>query len=121
MRGEGWGEGLFFYLGQQRFEDPVDVLDNVVPDAQDPITEGRQIGVALLIGSGVRVLPTIKFNDQAPVTAGEVDIVRTDWLLADKFEPAKLPTPNPHRSKISFAPHPRPLPASGAREYVTST
>ncbi len=57
--------------------------------------------VALSICKAPRVLSAVKLNNQSPVTAGEIDIVRTDRLLADEFEPAKLPTANPPR-KFGF-------------------
>ena len=41
LRGEGRGEGLFFEFGQQRLENPVQILnDIVIPDAHHAITEG---------------------------------------------------------------------------------
>ena len=51
--------------------------------------------VALSICEAPRVLSAVKLNNQSPVTAGEIDIVRTDRLLADEFEPAELPVANP--------------------------
>jgi hypothetical protein len=50
LRGEGRGEGLFFELGQEGFEDTVEILDDIiVPDADHPITEGAEVAVALLV------------------------------------------------------------------------
>jgi hypothetical protein len=39
------------------------------------------------------VLPAIDFDNEALLAADEIDIERTDRLLAGKFEPAKAATP----------------------------
>jgi hypothetical protein len=39
--GRGWGEGPFFEFGQERFENPIEVIDDfVVPEADHAITKG---------------------------------------------------------------------------------
>ena len=65
MRGEGRGEGRFFELGQERFEHPVEILnDIVVPDADYAITEGAEVAVALLVFQAFRMLPAVEFDNQ---------------------------------------------------------
>jgi hypothetical protein len=39
-------------------------------------------------------LAAIKFDDQAPLTANEVDVVAAHWFLANGFEAAELATTN---------------------------
>jgi hypothetical protein len=41
LRGEGRGEGLFSEFGQKRFENPVEIIEDlVVPDADHAIAKG---------------------------------------------------------------------------------
>ena len=92
LAGRGSGEGLFFEFGQERLENPVQILnDIVVPDADHPITEGTQPAVAPLVFAAFRVLTAVEFDNQTPLAANEVDVISIDGLLADEFEAAKLP------------------------------
>ena len=95
LRGEGRGEGLFFEFGQQRLENPVQILnDIVIPDADHAITEGAQVAVALLVFGVSRMLTAIELDNQMPLATNEVGVVPIDGLQAYKFEAAELPTAN---------------------------
>jgi hypothetical protein len=48
IRGEGWGEGLCFKFIEKRGENPVQILNDViVPEPDNAVTEGMELGVAL--------------------------------------------------------------------------
>ena|SRR6516162_614427 len=47
LAGRGWGEGPFFEFGLDRFENPIEVDDIVVPEADHAITKGAELAVAL--------------------------------------------------------------------------
>jgi hypothetical protein len=94
----------------------------------------------------LRVLAAVEFDNQAPLAANKIGIVSFNGRLADEFEAAELPATQvppqhkfcrrervPHRPRKRdallilarntsilllerLAPHPGPLPASGARE-----
>ena len=82
LRGEGRGEGPLFELGQQRLENSVEILDNiVVPDADHAITEGAKCTITAPVFGIVRVLATVKFDDQTPLAANKVGVVARDRLL----------------------------------------
>jgi hypothetical protein len=82
---------------------------------------------------------SIHFDDELPIPAHEVRIIRPNRLLAGELEAAELPIAKlgpklrfclcesaPQRSRstdstlvlATHAPHPSPLPASGAREFL---
>ena len=91
LRGEGWGEGRFLEFGQKSLENPVQIFyDIVVPDADHVIAEGAERAVALLVFGAFRVLAAVELDNQAPLAAGKVHVVRIDRLLADKFEATEL-------------------------------
>jgi hypothetical protein len=70
--------GLSPQFGDQRFENAVDVLDNViVPDADDAVAERVQIGITLSICSAFGVLTAVDLDDDVPITASEVDVIAT--------------------------------------------
>src|SRR6516162_11426537 len=92
LRGEGWGEGLLFEFRQQRLENAIEILDHIiVPDTDHPITERAKYTIAVPIVAAFRVLASVELDNQAPFAANKVDVILTDWLLADKFEAAQLP------------------------------
>jgi hypothetical protein len=92
LRGEGWGEGLLFEFRQQRLENAIEILNHIiVPDTDHPITEGAKCTIALPIVAAFRVLASVELDNQAPFAANKVDVILTDWLLADKFVAAELP------------------------------
>jgi hypothetical protein len=85
------------------------------------------------------MLTTVDFDNEAPVTAREVSIIFPNRFLAGELEAAELPIAKigpesrfswcesaPQRSRstnsalvlAAHAPHPGPLPASGAREFL---
>jgi hypothetical protein len=95
LRGEGRGEGPFFEFGQERLENTVQILDDiVVPDPDYTITESAQLLVTLAVFERFRVLAAVEFNNQAPLATDKIDVVITDWLLTDEFEAAELPSAN---------------------------
>ena len=47
--------------------------------------------IALPVFGVFRVLASVELDNQAPFAANKVDVILTDWLLADKFEAAQLP------------------------------
>jgi hypothetical protein len=95
LRGEGRGEGLFFEFEQKHLENPVQILDDiVVPDADHAITEGAQVGVALLVFEVSRMLTAVELDNQMPLATNEVGVVPINGLLAYKFEAAELSTAN---------------------------
>jgi hypothetical protein len=95
LRGEGWGEGRFFEFGQKRFEDPVQIFDDVViPDADYAITEGAQPAVTLPVFAAFRVLAAVELDYQAPLAADKVHVAAIDGLLAAKFEATELSSAN---------------------------
>ena len=85
------------------------------------------------------MLASIHFDDELPIPAHEVRIIRPNRLLAGELEAAELPIAKlgpklrfclcesaPQRSRstdsalvlATHASHPSPLPASGAREFL---
>ena len=131
--------------GRDRFKNARHVAHHfVVPKSQDAVVMIGKPFVANHIARAVSVLPSIHLNNQTAFAANEVDCVRTDRLLTNKFiavETARSqPVPKcflgfgcsaPQASgTLSFnlisgsqadtPPHPdcfaiRPLPARGAR------
>ena len=70
LRGEGRGEGRFVEFGQEPFENPVQIFDDiVVPDADHAITEGAERAGALLVFGAFRVLAAVELGYQAPLAA----------------------------------------------------
>jgi hypothetical protein len=111
----------------------------IVPNADDAIAESGQIVIALSIWYAFRVLTAVDLEDDVPVTAREVSVIFPNRFLAGELEAAELPiakirpelpfrrckgTPQgPCSIYAAFvltahAPHPGPLPASGARELL---
>jgi hypothetical protein len=41
------------------------------------------------------MLPAVELDNQPPVAADEIDVVRPNRFLANKFEPAELSIPKP--------------------------
>jgi hypothetical protein len=116
----------------------------VIPEPQYPVIVIDKPFVANRIARVVRVLSSINFNDKTTLATDQIDRVRTDRLLPDKFITVETPRPKsiPERSLgmggvtsqtpralgaglVSFPhvetpPHPdccatRPLPARGER------
>jgi hypothetical protein len=143
-RGEGRGEGVFCEFGQEHLENSIEVLDDiVVPNANHAIAEGAKCAIAAPVFRTFRVLAAVELNNQPPLAANKIHVVSSNRLLAHEFEAAELPGAKPgpqrelcrregapqqsrtlitllilapHRLGSWLAPHPDPLPASGARE-----
>ena len=96
MRGEGRGEGRLFELGQDHLENSGQIVHHiVVPDPDRAKTKGAEVVVASSVFfKAFRVLTAVDLDNQAPLTANEVDIVSINGLLADEFEAAELSTAN---------------------------
>jgi hypothetical protein len=95
VRGEGWGEGRFFEFSQERLQNPLQILNDVIiPDADHAIAEGAKFAVALTVFGIFRVLAVVELYDQAPIATNEVDIIPADGLLADEFAATELATAN---------------------------
>ncbi len=62
----------------------------VIPDANDAISQRREVMIALLVGWTVRVLTTVDLDNQSSFTAKEISIVRAERHLSDKFKPGNL-------------------------------
>ena len=68
-----------------------DILEHVdVPNPDDAVATECEFAVADFVGLAFRVLAAVYFDDQAPLAADKVDIVASDRLLADEFEPIGL-------------------------------
>jgi hypothetical protein len=86
--------GLSPQFGEEGLKHAINVLDDVVvPYADDAVTESGQITVALSIYSVFGVLTAIDLDDDMPVTAREINIIRPDRLLTREFEPAEPAIP----------------------------
>jgi hypothetical protein len=82
-------------FGQERLENPVQILDDiVVPYADYAITEGGELAVALPVFSAVRMLAAVEFDNYPPFATNEVHVVAIDGRLADEFEAAELAAAN---------------------------
>jgi hypothetical protein len=70
----------------------VEILDGVViPDTDHAITERAKCSVATPVFRAFNVLASVELDDQA-LAANKVDIVSSNWLLADEFEAPEPPT-----------------------------
>jgi hypothetical protein len=70
VRGEGRGEGPLFEFGQQRLENSVEVLDNiVVPDPDHAITEGAKCAICGVCLGTLWVLAAAELDNQALLAA----------------------------------------------------
>jgi hypothetical protein len=131
--------------GRDRLKNARHVAEHIViPEPQYPVIVIDKPFLANGIERVFRVLPSINFNDKTTLAADQIDRVRTDRLLPDKFITVEAPRSKsiPERSLgiggvtsqtpstfgpdlISFShvempPHPdcfaiRPLPARGER------
>ena len=75
--------------------------------------------IALPVFGVFRVLASVELDNQAPFAANKVDVILTDWLLADKFEAAQLPAAKTRLQQPILGPREvrtrgRTLPAEGA-------
>jgi len=65
--------------------DTITIRKNVgVPEPQHVKTLIPQVGVALLVGFGLEMLPAIHFDNQPRLEADEIDDVTIDRLLSAK-------------------------------------
>jgi len=63
----------------------------VIPKSQNPVVVISEPFVPDHISRAIRVLTTVGFKDEATLTANEIDRIRPDWLLSNKFESVQSP------------------------------
>jgi hypothetical protein len=73
-------------LGLNAFEDTFDISKNlVVPETQHLVSALYQPLIARSIAIAQRVLTAINFNHEPPLAADEVNNIRPDRMLPNKF------------------------------------
>ena len=81
---------------RERFQDHVanafDLFEDfIIPETQDPKPQFAQMGIALDIPGGVRMLPSIHSDNQSSLDTHEISDAGADRTLAPEPVPSKLP------------------------------
>jgi hypothetical protein len=74
---------------EDRFPNAFEIFQHlIIPEAQNAIAVIRQPLIADGVAFVISVLTSVDFDHQPPLSANEIDNVRTNRLLANKFESA---------------------------------
>ena len=85
------------HSSDDRFHNTVDIVEHaIVPETPDQMAVRFQIGGPSLVRSAaVRMLPTIKLNNQTSGLTTESDDISFDWHLPPKLKPVQAPIAQP--------------------------
>ena len=87
--------------GGNRLKDTGHVTEHVVvPKSKNPVIAIDKPFVADRVGRTARMLSTVNFDDQAPLSTDEVRRVSTDRFLPNELMTIQLPSPQPEPERI---------------------